>query len=203
MVVLKTGSSLIFSVIHCTRQILVRPAATVGTAAAASRNSGSMSGRGRGGGRGAYYKEKYGGGGRGGGRGGGGGKRSFEGNAHAQNASSALRMPDTSRMTSIARHAAAPTSGMDAVLNIHADDDTGGTIARAPRAGARPSGELGATLQRIDGKQFPAYHDIEGTWEFPGFRLLIERTQGDPYAAPTRVRVQVPRPCSCLCPVSL
>lgn len=36
---------------------------------------------------------------------------------------------------------------------------------------------------------FPA--DIEGSWQFPGFTLVIERAQGDPYAAPTRVRVQV------------
>lgn len=37
--------------------------------------------------------------------------------------------------------------------------------------------------------------DIEGSWRFPGFLLLIEHCQGDPYAAPTCVRVQVIADC--------
>lgn len=58
-------------------------------------------------------------------------------------------------------------------------------------ASPQSSDALAAVLQRNRQKQYPAYHDIEGTWRFTGFSLLIERCQGDPYAAPTCVRVQV------------
>lgn len=51
--------------------------------------------------------------------------------------------------------------------------------------------ELQLALQRIDGKQYGAYHDIEGSWSFPGFVLIIDRSQADAYAPPTRCRVQV------------
>lgn len=65
----------------------------------------------------------------------------------------------------------------------------GGGQGAAGRLGS--ASELQAALQRIDGKQYPAYHDIEGTWSFPGFVLTIDRAQADAYAAPTRCRVQV------------
>jgi predicted ABC-class ATPase len=51
--------------------------------------------------------------------------------------------------------------------------------------------DLRKTLQRIDGRGYKAYRDIEGTFEFPGFHLLIDRVQGDPFASPSRVRVLV------------
>ena len=51
-------------------------------------------------------------------------------------------------------------------------------------------------LRRIDGKQYPAYHDIESStrgWvnDSEGYTLYIGRAQGDPYAKPTRCRVIV------------
>ena len=48
-------------------------------------------------------------------------------------------------------------------------------------------------LNRIDGKGYPAYKDIRGTYQFPTFSLLIDHVQGDPFAAPSRLRVQVPQ----------
>lgn len=38
-----------------------------------------------------------------------------------------------------------------------------------------------------------AYRDIEGSWAFPEFTLFVDHCQADPFAAPSRLRVQVPR----------
>ncbi len=51
---------------------------------------------------------------------------------------------------------------------------------------------LRATLRRIDGRGYPAYKDLLGRWELPGFALLVDRVQGDPFASPSRLRVLVP-----------
>jgi len=56
----------------------------------------------------------------------------------------------------------------------------------------RSSEELGRVLRRIDGKQYPAYRDLEGAFDFPTFRLFVDRTQSDAYAPPSRLRVRVP-----------
>jgi len=53
--------------------------------------------------------------------------------------------------------------------------------------------DLRRILNRIDGKGYPAYKDIRGGYEFPGFTLLIDHVQGDPFAAPSRLRVRVPQ----------
>ena len=52
-------------------------------------------------------------------------------------------------------------------------------------------GDLNAALRRLEGKSYPAYHDIEGAWSFPGFIFILDRAQSDPYAAPSRCRVKV------------
>ena len=52
--------------------------------------------------------------------------------------------------------------------------------------------ELQHTLERIDGRGYKAYRDILGEWDFPGFRLLVDHVQADPYAAPSRMRALVP-----------
>jgi len=52
--------------------------------------------------------------------------------------------------------------------------------------------DLRRLLQRIDGKGYPAYKDIRGSYEFDDFRLYIDHVQGDPFAAPSRLRVRVP-----------
>jgi len=48
---------------------------------------------------------------------------------------------------------------------------------------------LKSILQRIDGRGYKAYKDIRGNYSFPDFELYIDHVQGDPYAAPSRVRV--------------
>ncbi len=53
--------------------------------------------------------------------------------------------------------------------------------------------DLEGILRRIDGRGYKAYKDIEGVYAFPGFSLLIDHVQGDPFAAPSRIRVRVAR----------
>ena len=52
--------------------------------------------------------------------------------------------------------------------------------------------ELEDTLQRIDGRGYKAYRDIRGSWRFSGYTLAIDHVQGDPFAAPSRIRARVP-----------
>lgn len=56
----------------------------------------------------------------------------------------------------------------------------------------RTKEDLRRTLQRIDGRGYKAYKEIEGQYDFGHYRLVIDHAQGDPFAAPSRVRVLVP-----------
>ena len=47
-------------------------------------------------------------------------------------------------------------------------------------------------LRRIDGRGYPAYKDIRGHYACRGYDLFIDHVQGDPFAAPSRLRVRVP-----------
>lgn len=51
---------------------------------------------------------------------------------------------------------------------------------------------LRRTLLRIDGRGYGAYKDIRGTYGFADFTLAVDAVQGDPFAAPSRLRVLVP-----------
>jgi len=53
--------------------------------------------------------------------------------------------------------------------------------------------DLAAVLRRIDGAGYRAYKDIRGRYSFEGFTVSIDHVQGDPFAAPSRLRVFVPR----------
>ena len=55
------------------------------------------------------------------------------------------------------------------------------------------SAELKNLLQRIDHKGYPAYKDTRGSYEFPGYVLSIDHVQGDPFAAPSKVKYPCPR----------
>lgn len=44
-------------------------------------------------------------------------------------------------------------------------------------------------LKRIDGKGYGAYKDLKGSYQFPKYKLIIDHVQGDPFAAPSRVRI--------------
>ncbi len=56
----------------------------------------------------------------------------------------------------------------------------------------RPADQLRAILHRIDGRGYKAYKEIQGAWALPRFLLAIDHVQGDPFAAPSRVRAIVP-----------
>ncbi|MXX54493.1 MAG: ABC-ATPase domain-containing protein [Gemmatimonadetes bacterium] len=47
--------------------------------------------------------------------------------------------------------------------------------------------DLQRTLRRIDGRGYPAYRELRGTWSLPQFNLEVRRVQGDPFAAPSQV----------------
>ncbi len=51
---------------------------------------------------------------------------------------------------------------------------------------------LTRTLNRIDGRGYKAYRDIEGRHAFERFTLAVDRVQADPFAAPSRLRAFVP-----------
>ncbi|HIE26669.1 TPA: ATPase [Candidatus Poribacteria bacterium] len=53
--------------------------------------------------------------------------------------------------------------------------------------------DLVRELNRIDGRGYKAYRDIEGEYDFSGFTLYIDHAQSDPYAPPSRMRVRVPQ----------
>ena len=53
----------------------------------------------------------------------------------------------------------------------------------------RTQKDLQQTLSRIDGRGYPAYRDLRGSWSLPQFTLEVRHVQGDPFAAPSRVAV--------------
>jgi predicted ABC-class ATPase len=53
--------------------------------------------------------------------------------------------------------------------------------------------ELRHQLQSLDGRGYKAYKAIRGHYTFDQFTLLIDYVQGDPFAAPSRLRVRVPQ----------
>ena len=53
--------------------------------------------------------------------------------------------------------------------------------------------KLRSTLQRLDNNSYKAYKDIKGSYDFTDFTLIIDYVQGDPFAAPSQLRVQVPQ----------
>ncbi len=57
--------------------------------------------------------------------------------------------------------------------------------------------DLRHRLNRIDGRGYKAYRDIEGGYKFDNFELFIHRVQSDPFAPPTLVRVIVPQSKAC------
>ena len=56
----------------------------------------------------------------------------------------------------------------------------------------RTTQDLEDILNRIDGRGYKAYADIRGSWDAGDFVLHVDHVQGDPFAAPSRVRVNVP-----------
>src|SRR3990172_8478664 len=80
-----------------------------------------------------------------------------------------------------------PVSSSSAVLYFLC---AGGTMQRTA---ARPASELRDALRSVDGRSYRAYHAILGDYVFPTFVLAVDHVQGDPFAAPSRLRVAVPQ----------
>jgi len=51
--------------------------------------------------------------------------------------------------------------------------------------------DLTQKLARIDGRGYKAYKEIAGAYQGEWFTLYVDHVQGDPFAAPTKVRVRV------------
>ena len=52
--------------------------------------------------------------------------------------------------------------------------------------------ELQRELRSINRKSYPAYKGLKGAYQFPDYQLFIEHVQGDPFAAPSALRIFVP-----------
>jgi len=53
------------------------------------------------------------------------------------------------------------------------------------------SQELKIYLDKIEGKSYRLYKDLEGQYDFGTYTLSIDHVQGDPFASPSRIRVIV------------
>jgi predicted ABC-class ATPase len=51
--------------------------------------------------------------------------------------------------------------------------------------------DLRRILSRIDGRGYKAYREIRGSFDFGPFTLTVDHVQGDPFAAPSKLRVRV------------
>ncbi|MCZ6463932.1 MAG: ABC-ATPase domain-containing protein, partial [Proteobacteria bacterium] len=56
----------------------------------------------------------------------------------------------------------------------------------------RTDAELASTLSRIDGRGYKAYQDLEGAFSLRDLTLFVDHVQGDPFAAPSKIRLRVP-----------
>ena len=55
------------------------------------------------------------------------------------------------------------------------------------------SSDLQKKLLSLDGRGYKAYKDIKGRYAFNDFDLIIDHVQGDPFAAPSKMRIFVPQ----------
>ncbi|EIW63704.1 uncharacterized protein TRAVEDRAFT_54903 [Trametes versicolor FP-101664 SS1] len=58
--------------------------------------------------------------------------------------------------------------------------------------GSRSSEDLLRIARSLGGKNYPAYRDLQGAWDYPTFRLYVDHVQSDPYAPPSKLRVRIP-----------
>ena len=54
------------------------------------------------------------------------------------------------------------------------------------------SQHLQKLLHRLDGRGYKAYGEIRGPHAFDDFTLYVDHVQGDPFAAPSKLRIRVP-----------
>ena len=55
----------------------------------------------------------------------------------------------------------------------------------------KSSEDLRRMLRAVDHKSYPAYKDLKGAYSFGSFLLGIDHVQGDPFASPSRLSVQI------------
>lgn len=55
----------------------------------------------------------------------------------------------------------------------------------------KSSEDLRRMLRAVDHKSYPAYKDLRGAYSFGSFVLGIDHVQGDPFASPSRLSVQI------------
>lgn len=55
----------------------------------------------------------------------------------------------------------------------------------------KQSADLKRLLTSIDHKSYPAYKDVRGAYDFNTYTLSIDHVQGDPFASPSKVSIQV------------
>ena len=51
--------------------------------------------------------------------------------------------------------------------------------------------ELRTLLRSIDHKGYPAYKSLAGAWKFDRYTLVIDHVQGDPFASPSSLHVEI------------
>lgn len=56
----------------------------------------------------------------------------------------------------------------------------------------KSSNDLRTLLHSIDHKGYPAYKSLAGTWNYGSFLLSIDHVQGDPFASPSSLHVELP-----------
>lgn len=55
----------------------------------------------------------------------------------------------------------------------------------------KSSEELRHALRGMERKSYPAYKALKGSYHFAGFALFIDHVQGDPFASPSSLRVEI------------
>lgn len=56
----------------------------------------------------------------------------------------------------------------------------------------KSSADLRTLLHSIDHKSYPAYKALAGTWSYGSFLLHIDHVQGDPFASPSSLHLELP-----------
>jgi predicted ABC-class ATPase len=95
----------------------------------------------------------------------------------------------------VAVNAETPEVGRRNIVSRVRFHDRTGVRIRAHGIGddVKDTGELEALLHQMDGRGYKAYKQIAGAWRHHGFTLHVDHVQGDPFAAPSRIRVVVDR----------
>ena len=59
------------------------------------------------------------------------------------------------------------------------------------KGAGKSSNELRTMLRAMDHKSYPAYKSLAGAYSFGTYELVIDHVQGDPFASPSSVHVEI------------